>query len=74
MWKRGILTLGDVLRLYHFRPARLLRVDVDIWRGYYTVVKLEEFQVRGGDFAGSCKFTPLRDVAYMEGWWPRQWG
>lgn len=59
MWKRGILTLGDVLRLYHFRPARLLRVDVDIWRGYYTVVKLEEFQVRGGDFAGSCKFTPF---------------
>ncbi|MEM1837186.1 MAG: dihydroorotase, partial [Pyrobaculum sp.] len=49
----------DVLRLYHFRPARLLRVDVDIWRGYYTVVKLEEFQVRGGDFAGSCKFTPF---------------
>ncbi|MEM0463552.1 amidohydrolase family protein [Pyrobaculum sp.] len=59
LWKRGVVSLDDVVRLYSFRPSRLLGVDVDVARGLFTVVRLEEFEIRGSDFAGSCKFTPF---------------
>ncbi|AFA40769.1 Dihydroorotase-related cyclic amidohydrolase [Pyrobaculum oguniense TE7] len=59
LWKRGIVSLDDVVRLYSFRPSRLLGVDIDTARGSFAVVKLEEFEIRGGNFAGSCKFTPF---------------
>ncbi|MEM1598935.1 MAG: amidohydrolase family protein [Pyrobaculum sp.] len=58
-WKRGVLSIDDVVRLYSQRPAKFLGVDVDVGRGFFTVVKLEEYVVRGEDFAGTCKHTPL---------------
>ncbi|MGC8993939.1 MAG: amidohydrolase family protein, partial [Pyrobaculum sp.] len=59
LWRAGVVALGDVVRLYSYRPSRLLGVDVGIERGLFTVVKLEEFVVRGGEFAGSCRHTPF---------------
>jgi dihydroorotase (EC 3.5.2.3) len=56
LWKRGVITLSDVVRLYSHRPARLLGVDIE---NAFTIVKLEEFEVRSGDFVGSCKHTPF---------------
>jgi len=62
LWKRGVLALGDVVRLYSHRPARLLGVDVDPLAGTFTIVKLEEYTVKGEEFAGTCKFTPLEGL------------
>lgn len=59
LWKRGVLTLDDVVRLYSHRPARFLNVNNDIIGGVFTIIKLEEFTVRGEEFAGRCKYTPF---------------
>ncbi|MGC9131336.1 MAG: amidohydrolase family protein [Pyrobaculum sp.] len=59
LWRAGVVDLGDVVRLYSFKPSSLLGVDVGIERGLFTVVKLEEFVVRGEEFAGSCRHTPF---------------
>jgi dihydroorotase (EC 3.5.2.3) len=45
-----------VVRLYSHRPARLLGVETE---ETFVVVKLEEFKVRGEDFAGKCRHTPF---------------
>jgi dihydroorotase len=45
-----------VVRLYSYRPARLLGVDPE---GTFVVVKLEEFTIRGEEFAGTCRHTPF---------------
>ena len=58
LWKRGVISLGDVVRLYSHRPARLLGVEAE---ETFVVVKLEEFKVRGEDFAGKCRHTPFED-------------
>ncbi len=57
LWRRGVLSLGDVVRLYSKRPARFLGLDMGL--DMFTIVKLEEWEVRGVDFLGKCKFTPL---------------
>ncbi|MFN3803482.1 MAG: amidohydrolase family protein [Pyrobaculum sp.] len=58
LWRRGVITLQDVVRLYSKRPASLLGVDIDMGKEF-AIVKLEEWTVRGSEFVGSCKFTPL---------------
>jgi dihydroorotase len=62
MWKAGVLALEDVVRLYSYRPARFLRVDADPLSGVFTIVRLEEFRVRGNDFIGACKLTPFEGM------------
>ncbi|MCX8136654.1 amidohydrolase family protein [Pyrobaculum aerophilum] len=59
LWKRGVVTLSDVVRLYSHRPARFFDLQIDVKKGYFTVVRLEEFTVRGEEFAGTCKHTPF---------------
>ncbi|ACB40013.1 amidohydrolase family protein [Pyrobaculum neutrophilum] len=59
LWRRGVIALEDVVRLYSYRPARFLGVNADPTAGYFTVVRLEEFAVRGEEFAGTCRHTPF---------------
>jgi len=56
LWRRGVISLADVVRLYSRRPARLLGVNPE---GTFVVVKLEEFTIRGEEFVGTCKHTPF---------------
>lgn len=62
LWRRGLLTLDDAVRLYSARPGRMLDVPTDVRTGHFAVVSLEPVRIRGEDFRGSCRFTPLEGM------------
>ncbi len=67
LWRRELLSLQDVVRLYSWKPSRICNVmEPTIKPGapaYLTVIKVgEEHRVRGNKFKSKAKYTPFEGV------------
>jgi len=62
LWRRGVLSLEDLVRLYSSYPAKLLGIGVRLGVGEparIVVVENKPCVIDEGFFEGSCRFSPL---------------